>query len=69
VFEKDSVVCPLRRSPDDLNITEDIYEEVARINGYEQIENLSLLSKTENTPYTEYVAIQRKLEDILVRTI
>ena len=52
-----------------MNIQEDIYEEVARIYGYDQIENLPLLSNTEYTPYTEYVAIQRKLEDILTRTI
>lgn len=66
---KITIICPLRRSPDDLNIPEDIYEEVARIYGYDQIENIPLLSDTTYTPYTEYVAIQRKLEDILVRTI
>jgi len=69
IYEKNSVLCPLRRSPDDLNITEDIYEEVARIYGYDQIENIPLLSDTVYTPYTPYVAIQRKLEDILVRTV
>ena len=66
---KISVVCPLWRSPDDLNIPEDIYEEVARIYGYDQIENIPLLSDITYTPYTEYVAIQRKLEDILVNTL
>lgn len=63
------VTPPLWRSPDDMNITEDIYEEVARIYGYDQIENLPLLTPITYAPYTEYVAIQRKLEDILVRNI
>ncbi len=66
-YTKNKVITPLRRGPDDLNITEDIYEEVARIYGYDQIENLPLLSKIENVPYNEYIAIQRKIEDILVR--
>lgn len=63
------LTAPLRRWPDDINIPEDIYEEVARIYGYDQIENIPLLSDTVYTPYTKYVAIQRHLEDILVRTI
>ena len=66
---KIKLTCPLWRGPDDLNIQEDIYEEVARIYGYDQIENLPLLSDTVYTPYTAYVAIQRQLEDILVRNI
>ena len=41
---------PLWRSPDDLNIKEDIYEEVARIYGYDQIDTIPLLGETKNTP-------------------
>lgn len=63
------VTTPLRRGPDDMNIAEDIYEEVARIYGYDLIENLPLLTPSSYVPYTDYVAIQRKLEDILVRDI
>jgi len=66
---KIQVVCPLRRGPDDLNIAADIYEDVARIYGYDQIESLPLLTEMKYTAYTDYVALQRKLEDILVRTI
>ena len=68
-YKENKIISPLRRGPDDMNIPEDIYEEVARIYGYDQIENLPLLSKTEYIPYNEYVAIPRKLEDILVRNI
>ncbi|MEI7920202.1 MAG: hypothetical protein WCH65_08970 [bacterium] len=64
-----NVVCPLRRGPDDLNIAADIYEDVARIYGYDQIESLPLLSEMKYTAYTDYVATQRKIEDILVRTM
>jgi len=69
IYKENIATAPLRRSPDDINIKEDIYEEVARVYGYDQIENLPLLSDATYVPYTEYVAIQRKLEDILVRTI
>lgn len=66
---KIKLICPLWRGPDDLNIQEDIYEDVARIYGYDQIDNLPLLSTTTYIPYNEYVALQRKIEDILVRNI
>jgi phenylalanyl-tRNA synthetase beta chain len=66
---KITVTPPLRRSPDDLNIPEDACEEVARIYGYDQIESIPLLSETTYIPYTPYVAIQRKIEDIMVRVI
>jgi len=32
-----TVICPLWRSPDDLNIMEDITEEILRIHGYENV--------------------------------
>lgn len=63
------IICPIWRGPDDLNIPEDIYEEVARIYGYDQIESLPLLSTTTYVPYTDTVNIQRALEDILVRSL
>ncbi len=66
---KIKLICPLWRGPDDLNIQEDIYEDVARIYGYDQIDNLPLLSTTTYIPYNEYVALQRKIENILVRNI
>ena len=64
--EKDTVTPPLRRSPDDMNITQDIYEEIARIYGYDQIESLPLLSPIEYRPYHQHIAIQRRIEEILV---
>jgi len=58
---------PIRRSPDDINIPEDIYEEVARIYGYDNIQTLPLMSVAKYVPYTDEVSIQRKVEDVLVR--
>jgi phenylalanyl-tRNA synthetase beta subunit len=57
---------PFWRSPDDINITEDIYEEIARIYGYDKIDAQPLLSPIENAAYTPYVAMTRKLEELLV---
>ena len=36
-YKDAKVTIPFRRSPDDMNISEDIYEEVARIYGYDNI--------------------------------
>jgi len=60
---------PFWRSPDDINITEDIYEEVARIYGYEKIDEAPLLSEFKNVPYTPYISLNRKLEEVLVRNL
>ena len=64
---KKQVLAPIRRWPDDMNIPEDIYEEVARIYGYDKIQTLPLMSVAEHVPYTDEVNIQRKVEDVLVR--
>ncbi len=64
---KKNITPPIRRGPDDMNIPEDIYEEVARIYGYDKIQTLPLMSITEHVPYTDEVSIQRKVEDVLVR--
>lgn len=61
------VTPPIWRWPDDMNIPQDIYEEVARIYGYDKIKILPLMSMTEHVPYTDEVSIQRKIEDVLVR--
>ena len=66
---ENQVTPPIRRSPDDMNIAEDIAEEVARIYGYDCIQSLPLTFDVTPTPYTPFVQITRTLEDILVRNI
>ncbi len=41
-YENNKVTIPLWRSPDDMNISQDIYEEVARIYGYDSIPGKTL---------------------------
>ncbi|MEI6425914.1 MAG: phenylalanine--tRNA ligase subunit beta [Candidatus Absconditabacteria bacterium] len=60
---------PIWRSPDDLNIAEDLTEEVVRIYGYEKVEGMPLLSDMIHAPYTPFVALQRSLEDVLSRDL
>lgn len=64
---KNNITPPIWRWPDDMNIAEDIYEEVARIYGYDKIQTLPLMSVAAHVPYTDEVSIQRKVEDVLVR--
>lgn len=61
------IICPIRRSPDDLNIQEDITEEIIRIYGYENIKGLPVLSDVQYTPYIPTVELMRTLEDIFVQ--
>lgn len=67
-YNDNKATVPLRRSPDDMNIPEDIYEEVARIYGYDSIEAQPLTGTTGYTPYTPEVALQRAVEDYLIHT-
>ncbi len=62
-----SVTCPIRRSPDDLNIQEDITEELIRIYGYEQVSWSPVLSDVQYTPYIPTVDLVRTLEDIFIQ--
>ncbi len=58
---------PVWRSPDDMNIAEDIYEEVARIYWYDAIETIPLHSNIAYVEYSPEIALTRKIEDVLVR--
>lgn len=62
-----NISCPIRRSPDDLNIQEDITEEIIRIYGYENVTGLPVLSDVQYTPYIPSVGLVRSLEDIFVQ--
>ncbi len=62
-----SILCPIRRSPDDLNIQEDITEEIIRMYGYEKIQWLPVLSDIQYTPYTPATDLVRTLEDIFIQ--
>ena len=69
VINKNKLSVPIWRWPEDINIAEDIYEEVARIYGYEKIENSVLMTEIKNIEYGDYVWLQRKLEEIAVKNL
>ncbi|MFZ2718698.1 MAG: phenylalanine--tRNA ligase subunit beta [Candidatus Absconditicoccaceae bacterium] len=69
IVNKNNLIVPIWRGPGDINITQDIYEEVARIYGYEMINNSALMTEMSNIEYGGYVSIQRKLEDIVVKNL
>jgi len=62
-----SVWIPFWRSPDDINIPEDVYEEVARMYGYENIEAMPLSSVVELPKTSPLVNLIRKVEEVCVR--
>jgi len=69
IIKGSSIIPPIRRSPNDMNIPEDIYEEVARIYGYDKIDSLPMKYEVQDVAYTPLVNLTRTLEDILVRNL
>ncbi len=57
---------PRRRGSDDMNIAEDLYEEVARIYGYNRINPCISYEPTQYKPFHWLVRLNRICEDILV---
>ncbi|NOZ43572.1 MAG: hypothetical protein GXP45_00070 [bacterium] len=62
-----TVSVPLWRSPEDIEIQEDIFEEVARIYGYDRIESIPIKSFVNHVPYQGLVKMKRYFENFLVR--
>lgn len=63
----DNVSVPFWRSPDDINIVQDVYEEVARIYGYEKIPTTSLKSDVSLPKTPSMVKLSRAIEESFVR--
>lgn len=62
-----NISVPFWRSPDDINIVQDIYEEVARIYGYEKIPNIPMKSEISLPKTSSLTNLARNLEDCFVR--
>ena len=62
-----NVSVPFWRSPDDINIVQDVYEEVARIFGYEKIPSTSLKSDVSLPKTPSMVKLSRAIEESFVR--
>lgn len=68
LYDAGKTTVPLRRSPDDMNIAADIYEEVARIYGYENVQARPLPgNEMRYVGYSPEVKLQRLVEDYLIR--
>jgi len=63
---KVSVEVPFWRWPWDMNISEDIIEEVARLYGYNRIASVPMESVVKNIIKTPYVELQWNIENYLV---
>lgn len=59
-----TIKVPVRRSPEDINIKEDVVEEFARIYWYDNIKEIPLSWDLENVEFTQEVNLQRKIEDV-----
>ncbi len=66
-IHEDTVTIPRRRSPDDMNGTHDIIEEVIRIYGYEHVLPKPLYGEVHIPTHEAAVAIQHVVEDTLVK--
>lgn len=58
---------PIRRSPDDMNIKQDIFEEIARVFGYENVNEKIAQTAIKPNEYPENVKLTRTLEEILTQ--
>jgi len=63
---KNAVKVPYFRSPADINIKEDIFEELIRIYGYENIHWKNLQKEVEFVDYNPKIQITRLFEEIFV---
>ncbi len=61
------VSVPFWRSPDDITIVQDIYEEVARIYWYEKIPNIAMKSDVSLPKTPSLVKLSRSIEESFVR--
>lgn len=52
-----------------MNIQEDIAEEIARILGYDSIEEQPLLAELKDQPLSEEVKIMREIEQVMVEQL
>lgn len=59
------VTTPIWRSPDDVTQQADIAEEIARMIGFDSIEESAVVDEVDFVPFSDHVAAQRGAEDIL----